>query len=173
MIIQSWLETVKLKVIAVSFLLLMVTEFCNAQRNIHRYVFYNVENLFDTIDAPNKNDNEFTPDSEKDWNTERYQQKLAHLAQVLSSPHKKDLPEIIGLCEVENRSVLEDLLKEPKLAKSNYRIVHFESPDKRGIDNALLYDLNEFQIANDRPIPVEFEDKRKKTRDILLALIHI
>ena len=80
-------------------------------------VFYNVENLFDTLDDPHVNDNEFLPASEKEWTTIRYQKKLDDIGKVLVGINSSDLPEIIGLCEVENRSVLEDLLKTKSMNK--------------------------------------------------------
>lgn len=131
-------------------------------------VFYNVENLFDTLDDPLTEDDEFTPGSEKNWSTERYQKKLEDISKVLSSINKKELPEIIGLCEVENRKVLEDLVKTGKLRKKDYGIVHKDSPDTRGIDVALLYRKDEFKSVSHKAIPVVFRfDSTLKTRDIL------
>ena len=132
------------------------------------FVFYNVENLFDITDQPGKNDEEFTPAGEKHWNQDRYLKKLEDLSRVLSSVNEKELPEIIGLCEVENEKVISDLKNTDKLASGNYRIVHYESPDVRGIDCALLYRPDEFQIINRYPIHVGFVDEPDyKTRDIL------
>jgi predicted extracellular nuclease len=131
-------------------------------------VFYNVENLFDTINDPLTQDDEFTPDSEKNWNTERYRKKLEDISKVLSSINNKELPEIIGLCEIENRKVLQDLIKTGKLKKEEYGIVHEESPDIRGIDVALLYRKDEFDYISHKRIPVIFRfDSTLKTRDIL------
>jgi len=131
-------------------------------------VFYNVENLFDTLDDPLTEDDEFTPGSEKNWTPERYQKKLEDISKVLSSINKKELPEIIGLCEVENRKVLQDLVKTGKLKKKEYGIVHEDSPDARGIDVALLYRKDEFKSISHKRIPVVFRfDSSLKTRDIL------
>lgn len=126
--------------------------------------FYNVENLFDTIDDPAINDDDFLPGSDKKWNTERYNKKLNDLAKVLASINKEEFPELIGLCEVENLSVLEDLVETEELAAGKYRIVHVDSPDKRGIDVALLYRASEFTAFSHDAILVNpgFE-----TRDIL------
>lgn len=101
-------------------------------------MFYNVENLFDLEDDPDKADEEFTPLGEKRWDEQRYQTKLNHLSKVISSTGA-ELPDVIGLCEVENRKVLEDLANTGKLKGKAYQIIHRESPDGRGIDVALLY----------------------------------
>lgn len=131
-------------------------------------VFYNVENLFDTEDDSLTEDEEYTPGSDKVWDQERYKKKLEDIARVLSSVNSSDLPEIIGLCEVENRKVLDDLVGIKSLKKGNYSIVHSESPDKRGIDVALLYCTDDFKVTNYATIPVIFPfDSSETTRDIL------
>lgn len=130
-------------------------------------VFYNVENLFDLEDDPSKNDNEFLPESEKKWNEERYLKKLDDISNVLSSVNPADLPEIIGLCEVENRTVLEDLVATKNLSKGEYEIVHFESPDFRGIDCALLFRPAEFKVIESRPFLLQLPNENSETRDIL------
>jgi len=130
--------------------------------------FYNVENLFDTVNEPGKRDGEFTPDGSKKWTADRYQNKLDTLARVLSSINKNELPEIIGLCEVENRKVVVDLANSGQLAKGNYEVIHFESPDFRGIDCALLYRPDEFKVIESFPVKVSFKDNPDyTTRDIL------
>jgi predicted extracellular nuclease len=161
-----------LTVLALSLLLtVIIHSFANAgyikKRNL-TVVFYNVENLFDTENTPGGNDAEFTPESEKKWTPERYQKKLEDISKVLASVNQKELPEIIGLCEVENRKVLDDLVKKEPLAGGKYEIVHFESPDFRGIDAALLYRPNEFKVSWSAPIKVSFADEPNfTTRDIL------
>lgn len=131
-------------------------------------VFYNVENLFDTLDAPGFKDEEFTPESEKNWDTEKYHKKLEDIARVLSSVHRKELPEVIGLAEVENRLVLEDLVKTKALEKGDYQIIHDESPDMRGIDVALLYREGELKSVDFSTIRIDFPfDTSLTTRDIL------
>lgn len=154
-------------VVLISFFLSCSTERYNVRRNM-TVVFYNVENLFDTEDDPRTNDNEFLPDSEKKWTAERYQKKLEDISTVLSSVNTIELPEIIGLCEVENHQVLEDLTKTGKLEAGNYQIVHYDSPDFRGIDCALLYHPDEFTVIESSPIQVVFADENNSTtRDIL------
>lgn len=145
---------------------------CSKEAFQHRsnitVVFYNVENLFDTVDEPGKADEEFMPDGSKQWNKERYEKKLNDIAKVLSSISNHDLPEMIGLCEVENRKVLEDLVENNLLKKGGYKIVHYESPDTRGIDNAFIYRPDEFKVSFSQPIPVSFEGEPDfYTRDIL------
>lgn len=137
-------------------------------RNEYTVVAYNVENLFDTFDDPNIPDEEFLPGSEKQWTEERYQKKLDDLAKVISEINPKELPEIIGLVEVENRTVLEDLIRTGPLANEKYGIVHKESPDYRGIDVALIYRKNDFKVVAHETLPVVFpDDPEFKTRDIL------
>ncbi|WP_163707800.1 endonuclease/exonuclease/phosphatase family protein [Mangrovibacterium lignilyticum] len=127
-------------------------------------VSYNVENLFDTIDDPHTRDNEFLPEGDKKWTSERYEKKLNDIARVLTAINPDDLPEIIGLTEVENRQVLDDLVNTDAMVPGDYQIVHQDSPDKRGIDVALLYRPVEFNFISFEAIPV---DPGFATRDIL------
>ena len=137
--------------------------------NTYRIGFYNVENLFDTLDHPIMPDEEFTPDSKKKWNTERYNKKLNDLAKVIGG---MEFPAILGVCEVENEAVLKDLTTNTSLNKYQYGIVHKESPDYRGIDNALIYQKKLFKVTQSDVITINFpksvigEDKYT-TRDIL------
>ena len=122
--------------------------------------FWNAENLFDLINDPIKNDDEFAIGGRKNVDQEIYDLKIKNCSEVLS-----DLDvDILGLCEVENITVLHDL--NNSYAKRNYSIIHYESPDNRGIDNALLYDKNRFSIISSRAIVNSLEGKGK-TRDIL------
>ena len=124
---------------------------------IHTVAFYNFENLFDTIDDPDTFDEEWTPKGLQRWTMDKYQKKLSNLARVLAeigSAENTDSPTFIGGCEIENRGVLEDLVKQPKLIDKDYGIIHFDSPDKRGIDVALLYQKNKFQPTNFSNIPL-------------------
>lgn len=130
--------------------------------------FYNVENLFDTINDQGTRDGEFTPEGKNQWTAERYQTKLDRLSQVISSMIPESFPTVIGLCEVENRGVLEDLVKHHDLKKANYQIIHYESPDERGIDNALLYRKGMFKPIHQEAIVNTFPFRPKdRTRDIL------
>ena len=127
-------------------------------------VFYNVENLFDTQDNPHTEDDAFTPEGYKAWDNTRYNTKLDRLSSVINL--FKSPPLFIGLAEVENRAVLKDLVQETH--HKDYGIVHFDSPDKRGIDCALLYDKNAANIIESYTLTVELEnDWDFVTRDIL------
>ncbi|HRX10491.1 MAG TPA: endonuclease [Draconibacterium sp.] len=137
------------------------------KRNI-TVVFYNVENLFDTKNTPGGNDAEFTPEGKNEWTQERYQKKVEDISKVLASVNKKELPELIGLCEIENREVLNDLVKTKFLLAGNYKIEQFESPDFRGIDCVLLFRPDEFKVIKSSPVKVVFDDDLTfTTRDIL------
>jgi predicted extracellular nuclease len=155
-----------------TLLTLFITTFLmlSGQRNdqVFTVAFYNVENLFDLEDQPGTQDEEFTPESEKAWDLKKYQKKLDDLSAVIFAINKDELPEIIGLSEVENKMVLDDLIQTKILRKGEYGIVHYESPDPRGIDCALLYRMQEFHVISSRPIPVHFPfDSTETTRDIL------
>ncbi len=143
------------KVFATALVLLLSVNLY-AQQEAKRFkvisvAFYNVENLFDTLNTPGVNDTEYTPEGDNKWNTKKYNEKLANLAEVISkigtdaTPHG---PAIIGVSEVENREVLEDLVKQEAIAHRNYQIVHYHSPDRRGIDVALLYQPEYFKLTN-------------------------
>jgi hypothetical protein len=113
---------------------------------IHTVAFYNFENLFDTINGPN-NDEEWLPTGTQNWTGKKYKKKLDNLSRVLTeigTGENSNSPTLIGGCEIENRLVLEDLVKHPKMINKGYGIVHFDSPDKRGIDVALLYQKKHF-----------------------------
>ena len=129
--------------------------------------FYNVENLFDTVDDPKTKDDDFTPDGFKHWNKERYDKKLNDLSWVLSNLSVK-LPAIIGLSEVENRQVVEELAESGKLKEGKYKVVHEESPDTRGIDVALMYRSDLFEYISHESIKVIVPAApESKLRDIL------
>ena len=159
-----------------ALLLLINGQSLKAQENDYKVAtvaFYNLENLFDTTNNEGVEDEEYTPESQKNWNTEKYNNKLTHLSHSISKIGK-DLspipPTILGVSEVENRGVLEDLIKQPKLKPHNYGIVHYDSPDERGIDVGLLYQKEHFTVTNTSSIPVKIEDEEDyKTRDQLLV----
>ncbi len=138
--------------------------------DIVRVMFYNVENLFDTLDDPHINDNEFLPESSKHWTKYRYWNKLEHIAKVIMNLGQWHTPALIGLAEIENKSVLDDLVHQYALRNFDYRIIHRESPDHRGIDVALLYRKDIFKPVDIKFIPIHFPfDEEMKTRDILYA----
>lgn len=134
----------------------------------YRIVFYNVENLFDILDDPFTNDDEFTPAGSKHWTEVRYRKKLSHLAEALSKAGGEDLPAFIGLAEVENRTVVEELVQQPGLQDGSFRAVHRDSPDPRGIDVAFLYRPVVFRLLDSAFFEVTFpQDTALRTRDIL------
>jgi predicted extracellular nuclease len=133
-------------------------------------VFYNVENLFDTVEDTTILDDEFLPDSAKNWTLERYNKKLVDLAKVLTVISQDGLPEVVGVCEVENRQVVEDLFGTDSLGKGKFRIIHEDSPDARGIDVALAYNSELLSELYHEKIRYSFSfEPETTTRDILYA----
>src|SRR5690606_21998742 len=128
--------------------------------------FYNVENLFDTINDPDKDDEEFLPSAERQWNDERYADKITKLSTVISQLGTA-LPTIVGLCEVENKAVIEDLANANALKNGDFEIVHYESSDERGIDVGMLYRKKQFKVIYSKPISVPLPESERPTRDIL------
>lgn len=129
--------------------------------------FYNVENLFDTEDDPLTSDDEFTPEGSKEWDEERYQKKINNIADVISGIDKH-LPLFVGLCEIENEKVLKDLTESRLLKSGNYKIVHYNSPDTRGIDVGFIYKSDYFKVLEEESLEVYFEESPNVlTRDIL------
>ncbi len=132
--------------------------------------FYNVENLFDTFDEPKKIDEAFLPEAKREWTEERYHKKLNSLAEVIEAIDSQANIALFGVCEIENRKVLEDLVTQTSLISQNFEIVHEESPDVRGIDVGLMYDREQFEYLKHASITVTFPfDTNIKTRDILMV----
>ena len=157
----------KLPIIALMFL--MTLGVLHAQKpEPFTIAFYNVENLFDTVDDPGIMDEEFTPTGEKQWTPERYQVKLRHIARVLTTLDGKHPPALIGLAEVENRQVMLDLVQTKHFSGSYYSVIHENSPDERGIDVGLLYRPDQFKYLNHQSIPITFPfEPDSRVRDIL------
>ncbi|HEX9980636.1 MAG TPA: endonuclease/exonuclease/phosphatase family protein [Flavobacterium sp.] len=136
---------------------------------VHTVAFYNLENIFDTINDPITNDEEWTPTGLQRWNGKKYQKKLENLAKVISeigTAENPNSPTLLGASEIENRRVLEDLVKQPKLIGKDYGIVHFDSPDKRGIDVGLLYQKKHFKPTSYVNIPLMiYKDAEKPAKD--------
>lgn len=136
-------------------------------RHEYTVISYNVENLYDTADDLKIPDEEFLPTSEKKWDNEKYLKKLNDISKVITEINPQELPEIIGLVEIENQQVLVDLVNTENL-KGKYGIIHEESPDYRGIDVALIYRKDAFKEVTHEVLPVTFpDDPEFKTRDIL------
>ena len=143
----------------------------SAQDKPYSVVFYNLENLFDIYNDPETHDDEFTPQGVKQWNDTRYQKKLTNMERVLFdvAAQQKEYPIVIGVSEIENRSVLEDLISQPKLKGANYRICHYDSPDARGVDVAFLYRPDVFKIQGSDNIKLHVEGLPNfRTRDLVV-----
>jgi len=133
-----------------------------------RVAFYNVENFFDCTDDPGKNDEDFTPDGDYHWTYNRFWKKTENIAKVLACMGEDgSFPELIGMAEVEKAAVVKKLLSKANMSDS-YRMVHRESPDRRGIDVCLLYNRYIFKPVHTQFIAIKFpQDPQKKTRDLL------
>ena len=135
--------------------------------------FYNLENLFDTIHDKGKNDYEFLPDGSYKWTGMKYKAKLANMSRVLAELGTDMLPQIgasvIGVSEVENARVMNDLVAQPKLKERNMQVVHIEGPDKRGVDCALIYNPEFFTVDKSflQPYVYEPQDSGRQTRGFL------
>lgn len=143
--------------------------------NQYTIAFYNVENLFDIYDDPETNDDDFTPEGRKKWNEKRYKRKIKKLSSVISQLGVEEsgfTPAIIGLAEVENKQVVSDLITNENLKFAGYDIVHFDSPDERGIEVALLFRKKIFKLLHTETFTLFLTDEdgeRDFTRDILLV----
>ncbi len=146
-----------------------LSNFNDAPRtNSIRIGFYNMENLYDTENDSLTADDAFTPDGENHWTKYRYWHKINNMAKVISTIGGWDAPDIMGMCEVENIRVVKNLIFSEPLKKAKYSIVHYDSPDNRGIDVALIYRPQKFKVIGSRPVRVTFENEPdSKTRDIL------
>lgn len=142
---------------------------------VRTVAFYNVENLFDMVNDTLIFDDDHTPDGSHLWNNIRYNKKIENITKVLSEiGHEttQSSPDIIGLCEVENKSVVQDLINHPNLEQKGYGIVHYDSPDDRGIDVALLYKQSAFiptSSKSHRLLLFDADGKRDHTRDQLVV----
>ncbi len=139
----------------------------------HAIAFYNLENLFDTVDDPNTLDDDFTPKGFKRWKEGRYRSKIKKLAKAISKiGEDEDIhpPALIGIAEVENDNVVEKLLNTKYLRDTPLDYVHFDSPDERGIDTGLIYNKKYFKVIEAETLPLLIENEngdRDFTRDIL------
>lgn len=149
--------------------LLLLSYAANAQnRGDIRIMTYNTENLYDTEDDPLTTDDDFTPEGRLHWTPEKYRHKLLNIYKVIAGVGEWQPPEIIGLVEIENQKVINDLITTTPLLKFKYGIVHYESPDPRGIDVCLLYRSDKFKVLDQEPIRISFIGQpERKTRDIL------
>jgi len=161
----------KLLAVFLPFILLLnihVSSQNMARNNEFSFMFYNAENFFDCENDSITSDDEFTPDGDRRWNHGRLHSKTERLAKVILAAGKWNPPVLVGLCEIENSTVLELLTKSKILSQHNYKIVHKDSPDERGIDVALIYRPEFFRPFDYQAIPlIDPDDKGFKTRDIL------
>lgn len=128
--------------------------------------WWNVENLFDTRDDPGTNDDDFTPEGSYHWTRRKLQAKLQGIAKTLVM---MDLPDVVGLAEVENKYVLRELCNGTPLRQAGYRYVHHDSPDRRGIDVALIYRQDRFRVLRDSVVNVSDSTEDFYTRDLLVV----
>lgn len=166
--------------------LLLSNALANAQNAKQNYVigFYNLENLFDIYDDPAKNDEQFLPDGSNKWTEAKYNHKLKNMAHVIAEMARANgrWHTILGISEIENRLVIEDLLNQEEMKASNYQIVHYDGPDRRGVDVALLYNPKQFKLLDSQSLPYVFikggqleyslnskEQDNFRTRDILMV----
>lgn len=152
------------------FLFFAISLTVYAQTKPYKIVFYNLENFFDTVNDPEVLDDEFTPEGPKKWTQDKYDKKLHNMERVFFdiAAINKDYPVVIGVSEVENRNVLEDIVAAPKLAPANYRIVHHDSPEARGVDVAFFYRADVFKLEGEKAIRTIIPSLPNfKTRDIL------
>jgi len=164
-------HSISLSLFAFCFLLFSLAPFLLfSQTDTTRYcvAFYNVENLFDPEDDPEKNDDVFTPSGFYHWTYKRFYKKLNDIAKVCLAINGWDPPDIIGLAEIENANVLRKLCFNTGLKAYHYRYVHYDSPDLRGIDVALLYRSDRITIVESYPVAIVFPfEPNSKNRDIL------
>lgn len=133
-----------------------------------RSMFWNVENLFDTSNDSLKNDDEFLPNSLRAWNNKRFKKKIDDIARVVVACGEWQTPDLVGLCEVENDTTLIHLTRYSALKEQGYKFVMTNSPDRRGIDVALLYQRDRFKLLQYQSISIPYQQlKRSPTRDIL------
>ncbi|MCW5516342.1 endonuclease [Muriicola sp. Z0-33] len=145
----------------------------NKAKNLHTIAFYNLENLFDSKDDRHTLDNDFTPNGFKKWTDKRYKKKLNKLSSTISKLGLKSTehpPVLVGVAEIENGKVAQDLLSADALREFDYDYVHYESPDERGIDTALFFLKSHFEVLHSEPIALLVNNSdgiRDTTRDIL------
>lgn len=173
----------KKRLLIVLSLLLVLSGSATSREKHYVVGFYNLENLFDVYDDPAKRDEEFLPDGPNRWTEAKYAKKVHNMAKVIRAMHddNKAWHTILGISEIENRYVVEDLVADPQISEANYQIIHYDGPDRRGVDVALLYDPTKFKYLDSESIPFDFENSQVqftldsaakayfRTRDILMV----
>jgi hypothetical protein len=176
------IQTMK-RLTTILFLLVLLVPAASAQGTKNYVIgFYNLENLFDTYHDEGKNDYEYLPDGANEWTDVKYEKKLSNMAKVIRAmrDENKAYHAVLGVSEIENRHVLEDLVSQPAIADANFQIVHYDGPDRRGVDVGLLYRPELFTVLESRSIPFTFdsaldfgmskeEQDAFRTRDLLMV----
>lgn len=167
-----------MKYILFSLLLLPLSVFSqqNTDYKVASIGFYNLENLFDTLDTPDTNDADFLPGGRLIWNTEKYVSKQHNMAKVISQLGTDLSPDgvaMLGVAEIENRKVLEDLVAQPELKSRKYQIVHYDSPDERGVDVGLLYQPKYFVPLGSKAVPVVLKDPKTGDKDFTRDILYV
>lgn len=163
------------KYILLILVLFAMHKFCNSQDNSdlcidkrHRVMFYNVENHFDYLFDSTLIYNEYTPEGDLHWTKSKYLKKRNNIYKVINAVGGWEPVSLIGLAEIENEFVVDDLIKGTPLSKQGYRYIHHESKDKRGIDVALIYNSNLFTVISHKPVSINDPSNPKfTTRDML------
>lgn len=156
------MKKIYLFIIAISFSNIA----CAQQKNDSLFVaHWNLENLFDTIDDPKTEDEEFLPSSAKEWNDERLDKKMNNLSRVISSMNDDNGPDLLGVCEVEHQFLLDTLITK-YLSDKSFKTAYLESPDGRGIDNGIIYNSKKFSLLDIVGHRVKLDDGNE-TRFIL------
>ncbi|WP_370173924.1 endonuclease/exonuclease/phosphatase family protein [Leeuwenhoekiella palythoae] len=173
------MQNIRLSVLVVCFFIPFLCVFGQEaqQYQMLTLAFYNLENLFDTENDPITYDDDRTPDGKDRWTQEIYTDKLVKMAEVIAQIGPEEAqgpPAIVGVAEIENLKVLQELTGQEVLRSAHYGVVHYDSPDRRGIDVGLLYNTQVFQVINSKVFELELydterEDKRIYTRDQLLV----
>ena len=158
--------------IILSYLFILIATWsqpcCAQAENSFRIAFYNLENLFHPDNDSLKNDEDFTPEGSYNWSMYRYKEKCNHMAKAILSIGEWEPPAIVGVAEVENAQALDDLVQTDVLRKFEYKVVHYESPDRRGIDVGMMYRSDLFTEIYSQAIPIRLtDDSSFATRDIL------
>lgn len=162
------------KLILFCLIPLLSTPLCAQDSTSFVVAFYNVENLFNPNDDSLTNDDAFTPHGFNHWTFKKYLRKINHIAKVILAMNQWNPPDIIGLAEIEELSVLNRLCYHSSLKKYNYKCVHYDSPDQRGVDVGLLYRSDRVIISYSEPIKIVFPfDTAARNRDVLYVVAHL
>jgi hypothetical protein len=146
------------KICLINLLILLFSFSCFSQSNDTLYLaFWNLQNLFDAVDDPEKNDESFLPDGDMEWTEDRLDKKMYNLSRIIRMMNEGNGPDILGVCEVENQEVFEMMISK-FLSDLNYKVAYIESPDNRGIDNGLVFKSDKFSLLNMQADTVHLSD---------------